>query len=62
MVGGGARGGGVGEGGKQSQSLSTQLRSAHGGFAKMPLLGSKKASRLFERRIPSEVTVAMLPE
>ena len=42
----------------QSKSLIAQLRSAHGGVAVMPLLGSDKASRLLETWVPLEVTAA----
>ena len=42
----------------QSKSLIAQLRSAHGGVAVMPLLGSDKASRLLETWVPLGVTAA----
>ena len=42
----------------QPKALIAQLRSAHGGGAVMPLLGSDKASRLLETWVPLEVTAA----
>ena len=52
----------VREADKLSRGIIADLRRAHGGVAKEPLLGSGKAHRFLHRWVPHEVAVASEPE
>ena len=56
------REGRVREADKLSRGIIADLRRAHGGVAKEPLLGSRKAHRFLHLWVPHEVAVASEPE